>query len=151
MALFLSESDVTESALAERLGCSQSYVNQLKNRRKRPGRLMTVKIERITGIPVSSWDPDALTDHVPAAIEALAEAYPLAEGGWLLETLSEPASCDTLEEQITEIARAKIDSLVPIVVACLETDPGRWALIQYAEDIARLALEMPIEDAIASI
>lgn len=51
---------------AKRIGCSRAYVWEIERNGRKPGRALAVRIEALTGIPVSSWDSDV---RVPDAVD----------------------------------------------------------------------------------
>lgn len=52
---WMEETGTTPGALAPLLGCAASTVYALREGRIRPGLNLGVKIEELTGIPVSYW------------------------------------------------------------------------------------------------
>lgn len=55
--LWVKNSEFTRKDVAEKLEISKSYVDLMCRGERTPGRALAVKIEKLTGIPVESWDP----------------------------------------------------------------------------------------------
>jgi transcriptional regulator with XRE-family HTH domain len=62
-AHYVTSSGLTQTAWADRIGVSRSYMSNLLNGKKRPSLEVAVRIERETGglIPASSWVPETDT------------------------------------------------------------------------------------------
>jgi transcriptional regulator with XRE-family HTH domain len=56
---FITQSGLTRSTWAERLGVSRSYLSDVLNGNRRPSLDLAVRIARLTGgaVPVESWVP----------------------------------------------------------------------------------------------
>ncbi len=51
IAEYLEKTGKKEAELAKALGIAQSFLNEIKNSRKRPSPKLAAQIEKITGIP----------------------------------------------------------------------------------------------------
>lgn len=66
---WMRENRKTNEALGDELGVSHSYVSRLRNNERSPSLSIAVKLERIAGIPPSSWvelEPDGAEAPEPA-------------------------------------------------------------------------------------
>jgi plasmid maintenance system antidote protein VapI len=56
LSAYLETCGRTQLAVAAELGISQGHLNDMKTGRRKPGRELAVRIERMLGVPVQSWD-----------------------------------------------------------------------------------------------
>jgi transcriptional regulator with XRE-family HTH domain len=54
LAEYLDKTNTTQDALAEQLQISRSYVSLLASGERRPGLRLALRIEALTGVPVSA-------------------------------------------------------------------------------------------------
>lgn len=54
LAEYMEKKDVTQEALAERLGISRSYVSLLVSGERQPALRLAIRIEKLTGVTVES-------------------------------------------------------------------------------------------------
>lgn len=52
---WMARRNINQKEAAETLSVNEVFVSQLLNRHRRPGLANAIKIERVTGIPVESW------------------------------------------------------------------------------------------------
>ena len=59
LAEFIKRSGMTQTAFADQLGVSKSYLSTLISRRRLPSLVLAVTIERVTdgAVPATSWIP----------------------------------------------------------------------------------------------
>jgi transcriptional regulator with XRE-family HTH domain len=55
LKVWMGRMGLDQRQTAKEFGCCETHLSRLIRRRQRPGLAQSIKIERITGIPVESW------------------------------------------------------------------------------------------------
>jgi plasmid maintenance system antidote protein VapI len=58
---YLEQTGTSQGELAARLHVSAPYVSLMCSRKRAPGRRLALRIEKILGVPIESWDDEPVT------------------------------------------------------------------------------------------